>query len=149
MKFNTQRRAFLRGLGTCVAIPAFASLARSNASEVIAASKSIATTPTGAPLRMAFMSIPNGVQQDHWFPTGTEKEFSLNSTMTPLEGLKSQIQIITGLKHDHATAGNDGAGDHARANATFLTAHVHARRQAKTSTSVFLSIKLQPKTQVI
>ena len=50
-----------------------------------------ATTATGAPLRMAFMSIPNGVQQDHWFPAD---DFTLNESMEPLEGLKKYFQVI-------------------------------------------------------
>jgi hypothetical protein len=122
MKRNMQRRAFLRGVGTCVAIPAFASLAASGRNAMAASgTASMATTPTGAPLRMAFMSIPNGVQQDHWFPTKTETGYTLNSTMQPLESLRQHFQILTGLDHENATPGNDGPGDHARANATFLT----------------------------
>lgn len=122
MRTSMQRRAFLRGIGSCVAIPAFASLAGSNRIAMAAENAtSLATTPTGAPLRMAFMSIPNGVQQEHWFPTGTQSDFTLNNSMKPLESLKSHVQIISGLKHENATPGNDGPGDHARANATFLT----------------------------
>ncbi len=111
----SDRRRFLKGIGTCVAIPAFESLLRP-------AKTALAATETmKAPLRMAFMSIPNGVQQNHWFPEGDIKNFTLNTTMKPLESVKQNIQILAGLKHDHATPGNDGAGDHARANATFLT----------------------------
>jgi hypothetical protein len=81
------------------------------------------------PLRMAFMSIPNGVQQKHWFPTGDAAQFNLNSSMQGLEHLKNHIQVIGGLKHENATAGRDGAGDHARASATFLTG-ARARKTA-------------------
>jgi hypothetical protein len=114
---QSNRRSFLRGVGACVAMPAFASLTKASA----VSNTTLATTPSGAPLRMAFMSIPNGVQQRHWFPEGEGKDFKLNTSMTPLESLKQHVQIIAGLKHEHATSGNDGAGDHARANATFLT----------------------------
>ena len=34
--------------------------------------------------------------------------------MEPLAALKDQIQILGGLDHINATAGKDGAGDHAR-----------------------------------
>jgi len=96
----------------------------------------MATTGTGAPLRMAFMSIPNGVQQDHWFPT---TDFELNESMAPLKSLKEHFQVIGGLDHENATAGRDGAGDHARASATFLTG-ARARKTAGNDIHVGISI---------
>lgn len=121
------RRRMLRGLGVAMALPALESVQ----SHVLASGvgHTSATTATGAPLRMAFMSIPNGVQQKHWFPTGEQNGFELNSTMKPLESIKSEIQVIAGLKHENATPGADGAGDHARASATFLTG-ARARKTA-------------------
>lgn len=86
---------------------------------------------------MAFMSIPNGVQQDHWFPK--EDGFQLNTTMAPLEHLKDHFQVIGGLDHIHATAGPDGAGDHARASATFLTG-ARARKTAGSDIHVGISV---------
>ena len=41
--------------------------------------------------------------------------------MKPLENLKQHVQVLGGLDHVNATPGPDGAGDHARANGTFLT----------------------------
>ena len=78
------RRRFLQGVGTCVAIPVLESLVPS---AVLAAAAST-TTVSGAPLRMAFMSIPNGVQQDHWFPTGDGKDFTFSTTLQPLEPVR-------------------------------------------------------------
>lgn len=131
------RRRMLRGLGVALALPALESVP----SQVVAsgASNSAATTATGAPLRMAFMSIPNGVQQKHWFPTSNGGSLELNSTMQPLESIKSEIQVIGGLKHDNATPGADGAGDHARASATFLTG-ARARKTAGKDIFVGMSI---------
>ena len=85
------------------------------------------------------MSIPNGVQQDHWFPEGDAEDFTLNETMKPLEPVKQHLQVISGLKHENATPGNDGAGDHARANATFLTG-ARARKTAGKDIHVGISI---------
>jgi hypothetical protein len=70
---------------------------------------------------MAFVAIPNGVNQKHWWPTGAGKDFQIAPTMEPLAALKDQIQVIGGLDHLNAEAGPDGAGDHARANASLLT----------------------------
>ncbi|HBE69365.1 MAG TPA: hypothetical protein DDW52_14560 [Planctomycetaceae bacterium] len=119
-----QRRLFLRGVGATIALPFLeAHITRTRAAS---ATRTVATTQSGAPLRMAFMSIPNGVQQDHWFPGDN---FELNSTMRPLSSLKDSFQVIGGLSHDNATPGTDGAGDHARASATFLTG-ARARKTA-------------------
>lgn len=133
------RRRFLKGVGASVAIPAFTSLIPFSVAVAETSAAAAATTATGAPLRMAFMSIPNGVQQDHWFPDGEGKEFKLNSTMKPLQSVKEHIQVISGLNHENATAGNDGAGDHARANATFLTG-ARARKTAGKDINVGISV---------
>jgi hypothetical protein len=121
---SVSRRQFLRGVGACVALPVFGSLLRpaaQAASVAPAAAGGMATTSTGAPLRMAFVYIPNGVHQDYWWPTGEGANFTFGRTMQPLLPLQKSLQVIGGLDHKNATAGNDGAGDHARANATFLT----------------------------
>ena len=119
MKTNVNRRNFLRGLGVTMALPAFDSLVTRSFGSVTA--PSVATTATGAPLRMAYVYFPNGAIQDTWWPSGEGKDFTFASTMTPLEKLKHRVQVLGGLDHVHATAGPDGAGDHARANGTFLT----------------------------
>lgn len=129
------RRQFLRGIGVSVALPMMPSLTSANALAETAKATG-ATSASGAPLRMAFMSIPNGVQQDHWFPTD---DFTLNYSMTPLESVKQHLQIISGLDHQHATPGRDGAGDHARASATFLTG-ARARKTAGSDIHVGVSV---------
>lgn len=113
----TNRRRFLRGLGTCLALPAFEALAP----KAVAAAPSLATTATGAPRRMAFIYFPNGAIHDQWWPTVSGTDFTLGNTLSPLNPLKHRLQVISGLSHRNAEAGNDGAGDHARANGTFLT----------------------------
>jgi hypothetical protein len=119
---HTNRRSFLRGMGACIALPAFEAMlpGRAFAAEAAAASR-IATTATGAPLRMAFLYFPNGAIPDQWNPVGTGKDFKFGNTLNPLEPLRDHVQMISGLEHLNAEAGNDGAGDHARANGTFLT----------------------------
>jgi hypothetical protein len=116
------RRQFLRGLGACIALPAFESLnpLRTLASES-AAGAPLAVSSTGAPLRTAFIYFPNGAIPSAWWPSGETKDFELKSTLQPLEKNREHIQIVGGLDHLNATAGPDGAGDHARANGTFLT----------------------------
>src|SRR5207244_7587079 len=72
-------------------------------------------------------------------PTGAGAEFTLGKTMQPLAPLRKSIQVLGGLDHKNATAGNDGAGDHARANATFLTG-ARARKTDSTDIQVGISV---------
>jgi Protein of unknown function (DUF1552) len=111
---SATRRRFLRGLGACLSLPAFEAFTPR-------ARAAIATTAGGAPQRMAFIYFPNGVIHDQWWPGGEGANFTLGSTLAPLEGLKQHLQVVAGFAHENAEAGNDGAGDHARANGTFLT----------------------------
>src|SRR5690606_33929184 len=65
--------------------------------------------------------FPNGAIQDTWWPEGEGRDYTLKQTLQPLEKFRKKAQVISGLDHVNATAGPDGAGDHARANGTFLT----------------------------
>ena len=115
----TNRRHFLRGLGSGLAVPLFASLApRLRAAEGVAR---LATTATGAPLRTAFFFFPNGSIPSYWWPQNAGTDFAFSSSLKPLEELRSHLQIIGGLENVNGEGGPDGAGDHARGVGTFLT----------------------------
>src|SRR5689334_19035476 len=123
-QFTPNRRRFLRGLGACVALPAFESLLRLEGPSAAAATTGgarLATTATGAPLRFAVCYVPNGTIQPAFWPTGEGKDFTFAPTMEPLKALRDQVQVFSGLDHLNATAGKDGGGDHARASGVFLT----------------------------
>jgi Protein of unknown function (DUF1552) len=121
-RLTSSRRHFLKGLGLAVALPGLESLLpRGINSAVASATRGLGTSPTGAPLRAAFLYFPNGANQKTWWPTGEGAEFQLNKTMEPLASLKDKIQVIAGLDHENATGGKDGPGDHARASSVFLT----------------------------
>ncbi len=117
---SLSRRNFLRGMGASLALPAFASL---TPSKLLAATQALetATTPTGAPLRTAFVTFPNGAIPDRWWPTGGMSDFKLSETLAPLANVRDRVQIFKGLDHENANPGEDGAGDHARGNGVFLT----------------------------
>ncbi len=110
------RRNFVRGLGAALALPGFASRPAPARAALTAA-----PTPTGVPLRTAFIYFPNGAIPSRWWPEGDETNFNLPPTLAPLESLRSQIQILQGLDQNNATPGDDGGGDHARGNSVFLT----------------------------
>ena len=106
----TARRTFLKSIAATLAVPSFPSLqAAAESAKVV------------APTRMAFIYIPNGVNLDLWRPQGSEKDYTISKTLEPLADLREHFSVLRGLNHDKAAANGDGAGDHARANATFLT----------------------------
>lgn len=135
---SLSRRQFLRGLGACVALPVFESALRPLA-RAAGPAAAMGVTPSGAPLRMAYVYFPNGAHQPNWWPTGEGADFVLGRTMEPLLPLQKSLQVLGGLDHKNATAGNDGAGDHARANATFLTG-ARARKTDSTDIQVGISV---------
>ena len=141
--FALSRRQFLRGVGVSMALPLFESTIpgrlRAASAPLAKGATGLATTASGAPLRMAFVYIPNGVHQDNWWPTDEGRAFQLGKTMEPLTPLKSSLQVLGGLNHQNAKAGNDGAGDHARANATFLTG-ARARKTDSADIQVGVSV---------
>lgn len=91
------------------------------------------------PLRMAFIYSPNGKNMSQWRPIGEGRDYQLSRTLKPLQSVKDEFQVITGLKHQKAEANGDGGGDHARANATFLTG-MQARKTAGADIRAGISI---------
>jgi hypothetical protein len=112
MSKQLSRRAVLRGMGVAVALPAL------EAMRPLQAFGQVGSKP---PLRMAFLSIPNGVNNTHWFPKDYGTSFVLPKTLSPLESVRRDLLVISGLAHDKAKANGDGPGDHARSSATLLT----------------------------
>lgn len=108
------RRRFLRGMGTLIALPSLESL--------MPASMARAAEKAGRfPTRMAFVYSPNGKNMEHWRPSGEGSDYTLSRALKPLEAHRQDFSVITGLELETANANGDGAGDHARANAAFLT----------------------------
>ena len=116
MKPSLHRRHFLRSTGLALALPTLPSLLRTSA----AAEAAIANVATN-PLRLCYLYIPNGVNMEHWRPSGENESLKLNRSTASLEPYLQDLRFVSGLTHQHAFAGKDGGGDHARANASFLT----------------------------
>lgn len=109
-----QRRTFLKGLGTAIALPLLESM-----SPVRAAAKAVAGT--AAPTRLAFLFVPNGVHMPAWTPAQEGSLFTLPHILEPLNPVKRDLLVLTGLAQDKGWANGDGPGDHARSAASFLT----------------------------
>jgi len=120
------RRTLLRGAGLSLGLPlleAMTPLARS----AFAAPDQIET-----PVRMACVFFPNGAIMENWKPSGQGDAWELSKTLAPLAPHKAKLNVLSGLALDNGRAKKDGAGDHARAGATFLT----AARPVKTSGNI-------------
>ena len=113
------RRTFLKGLGAAVALPML------DAMTPAFAAPALKQTPT----RLAFTYIPNGVTLEAWTPAAGGRDFEFTRILKPLEALREHTLVITGLAQQNANALADGAGDHARAAACYLTG-VHPRKTA-------------------
>jgi hypothetical protein len=125
------RRTFLRGLGTAMALPMLDAMAPLK----ILADPAVRT----APRRMAFIYIPNGANMVDWTPKEAGTDFELPLILEPLKSVRSHVQVLTGLAHDKARPHGDGAGDHARASASFLTG-CQARKTAGADIKVGVSV---------
>lgn len=110
------RRTFLRGLGTALALPLLEAMRpwRLTAGEGAA--------ERALPRRLAFVFVPNGANMKLWTPAGVGTDFALPPTLEPLQPHREDLLILSGLAQDKARPNGDGAGDHARSSATFLTA---------------------------
>jgi hypothetical protein len=123
-KWHVHRRTFLKGLGAAVALPMLDAMVPSLGSVVSAAASA---SPTGIPKRMAFIYIPNGVTLPQWTPKEVGADYALPRILEPLAAHKNDFNVLTGFAQTQGLALGDGAGDHARASASFLTG-AHARK---------------------
>src|SRR5438045_2115527 len=114
MKTRITRRTMLKGLGTAIALPWLESLAA-------AAPGASAAATAGAPRRLAFLYVPNGVNMKEWTPAAAGKLAKLEGTLAPLDPFREYVNVISGLALDKARPNGDGPGDHARAMSAFLT----------------------------
>lgn len=113
------RRSFLRGIGTTLALPVLDAMVPAFA----------ATSTVVSPVRAAFLYVPNGIIMKDWKPTLGEnpKDFTFGRTLKPLESMRQHVSVLSGLDHYNGQSLGDGAGDHARAGATWLTG-VHPKK---------------------
>ena len=70
---------------------------------------------------MAFLFVPNGVNQRKWRPATEGYGYEFPEILRPLETVRDDVMVLTGLTHDKGRANGDGAGDHARSASVFLT----------------------------
>ena len=111
-RLSLHRRTFLKGVGATLGLPLL---------EAMLPASGFAAQSAGAPKRMAFVFVPNGVIVPDWTVKGEGTDWQLSPTLEPLAKVKDQVCVMTGLMQDNARHKGDGAGDHARSSAAFLT----------------------------
>ncbi len=116
---SLDRRFFLRGFGTALALPFLDAMTPAFA----AASKSAGAPP----MRMAFLYVPNGIIMKDWTPKAEGRGYEFTNTLKPLEQFREKMLVLSGLDHYTGNSLGDGAGDHARAGSTWLTG-VHPKK---------------------
>lgn len=104
------RRTFLRGLGTAVALPALDAM-----------SPAMAASTGKAPVRMAFVYVPNGIDMRHWNIDQEGPLGELPRILKPMEPFRQDITLLGNLTHNNGRALLDGPGDHGRCCGAYLT----------------------------
>ena len=109
------RRSLLRGLGTAVALPFLDAM-------VPALGAATTSRPRQA-VRLGFVYVPNGIidLDGEWTPRGEGRDFEFGEINRGLAPFRQHLTVLSGLAQLKGRPGGDGAGDHARAGATFLT----------------------------
>src|SRR5258708_33818162 len=115
-KWQIGRRTFLKGMGTARALPLVGSMVPR-----VWRAATAAGLPKGPPRRMAFVYVPNGANMADWTPSTVGTDFELPYILEPLKTVQKDLLVLSRLAHDKARPNGDGASDHARASATFLT----------------------------
>ena len=118
-KVALPRRTFLRGAGAALALPLLDAM--------VPAMTVLAQTPARPLRRLGFVYMPNGVAMNHsgidyWTPIGEGRQFEMSQILAPLSPFRDRMVVISGLDHNQAEAGDDGAsGDHTRGTSSWLT----------------------------
>jgi hypothetical protein len=115
------RRTFLRGAGVALGLPLLdAMLPLGRTSSVFRT-----TQRAVAPVRTAYLYFPNGAFMNAWVPTRTGTAYDLPFSLTPLEPVRDDVVVLSGLDKPYSRSG-DG---HYAKTANFLTG-LHVRKTA-------------------
>jgi hypothetical protein len=128
---SVSRRALLQGLGASLALPLLDAMI-----PAMAATRLTAGKPA---VRLGFVYVPNGIIQKAWLPEKTGTDYEFLSTMKPLEPYRGQMLVLSNLMQRGGRALGDGAGDHARAGASWLTG-IHPKKTEGSDITAGISV---------
>src|SRR5262245_9991036 len=110
MKRALDRRTMLKGLGAAISLPLLDAM-----------TPAFAQSATPAPVRLAWFYVPNGIDMRHWTPAAEGPLGTLPEILAPLAPLKNDILVLSNLTANWGRPLLDGAGDHGRAAAAYMT----------------------------
>jgi hypothetical protein len=100
MSFTLSRRTLLRGTGVALALPWL------EAMQPLKAHGSGDAGAAGPPRRFAALYMPNGVRADTWTPEQDGFQWEPSQTLQPLNELRSDVSVLTGLWHKSTNTGD-------------------------------------------
>lgn len=112
MKKALGRRTVLRGLGAAISLPLLDAMTPAFAQSTVAG---------GAPVRLAWFYVPNGIDMRHWTPAAEGALGELPGILQPLTPHKDDLLVLSNLTANWGRPLLDGAGDHGRALAAYMT----------------------------
>jgi hypothetical protein len=104
------RRTFLKGAGAAIGLPLLDAM-----------TPAFAQSKTVSPVRLAWFYVPNGVDMRHWTPAEEGPLGALPGILEPLEPLKNDVLVLSNLTANWGRPLLEGAGDHGRALAAYIT----------------------------
>lgn len=118
MKRALSRRTLLRGAGVAFALPLLDAMIPANTATT-------ATVANPARLRrLGYVYIPMGFNPEPWVPQGDSLD-TLPSTLQPLQKVKDQVTVVSGMELKNAYPGS-----HATSNSAFLSAATARRTES-------------------
>lgn len=103
---SLSRRTLLRGAGVSLGLPWLEAMTPATA---LASSGS-----PDAPVRMAVLYMPNGVNTKAWTPQGTGRDWQLSPTLQPLADFKDDVTVVSNTWNE---AARDGDGHYVKESA--------------------------------
>ncbi len=90
-KKHLQRRTFLRGAGTAIALPLLDAM--------VPAATALANTAAKENMRMGFVYFPHGAVMEHWSPQATGRDFEMTKILEPTAKHREAMTIVSGLRN--------------------------------------------------
>jgi hypothetical protein len=121
---HLSRRTVLKGAGATIALPLLDAM--------IPARTALAQTAAAASPRLGFIYFPHGALQDEWTPTRTGRDFEFPFILKPLEPLREQVTVVSGLRNK----GGESSSPHGIIEETWLSCVNPRLRNPKTGVGV-------------
>ncbi len=117
---HLSRRTVLRGIGAALSLPLLDSMVPAFAPVGAAAAKTVS--------RLGIVYVPNGMWMKMWTPATEGSQLQITPLLEAMRPFRDRMILLSGLSNSEADQHvGEGAGDHARAAAAYLTG-VHPRK---------------------